>query len=391
MSDASTLSKRAQFGIPLSYGFFILFGAFGGELLPTLNKNLQDTFTLTNTELGYIISAVALLGVVSNLLGGYLTDRVGALHTLLWTSLSLALCLLFLWIQRDPTLFFIGYFLFVLLLGLTVATNALGASLYGTQQAERMSTLHGCQGVGRILSPLILATLLERGFSWFTIFFIGALGHLFFFMLFIRLQKLESPPPILPITKKSFFLPNMNSNVWIGLIAFFFCAATEAIYMNWIPVFFESEASYSKADSLLCLSAMMIGYTIVRFAPLWFKMRATSKFLLLTVFIQVASTTILFLHPSLFVSIFMSGLLGFSFGIYWPAQLVVVYEFVPSAAHGTVVGLAVTTSAIGIFVLNTLFGYLIERSTIGTIFLVLPICSLLFVWLHEQSKKIQAD
>lgn len=131
----------------------------------------------------------------------------------------------------------------------------------------------------------------------------------------------------------------------------------------------------------------MVGYTVVRFAPLWFGMRTTPHFFFLTIFLQLLTCVVLFFHPPLLVGMLMGTLLGFSFGIYWPAQLVTVYELVPSSAHGTVAGIAVTLSATGVFLLNGFFGYLADLNSIGTMLLFMPLCSLIFVWLHEHSKR----
>ncbi|RMG45327.1 MAG: MFS transporter [Candidatus Dadabacteria bacterium] len=381
-------NKQQIIGIRICYYYFFIFGLTAMGFTPALGKNFQDTFGFTNSDLGLLYAAASVVAVLASLAGGALTDKIGALKTMIIACPAIALTALLFWPKAGAAFFVVTFLLFNSAAMLTVAINVLGASLFGTRQTERMAGMHGFQGLGRIIGPLVVGIVLGAGYRWQSVFLITAAVHLLYTFVFLYLGKLNVVPKLNPSKEK---LPAVGllkeRAVLSGISSFFFCAAVESLYVYWTPVFLEKEALLPKDQSMLTLSMMMAGLSIARIAPLMLKPLKPFKALLYSVLLQLIATVILVSTNDLIMLAITGIMLGVSFGLYWPAALSRVYAITPQNRHGAIAGLAVTFSALGNMSFHTLFGYGAEAYSIGFTLTVIPLLSVFFAMLFLGCRK----
>ena len=363
----------------LCHGYYVAFGMVGIGLLPGLVKSFEDAFSLSHTRMGLIMAAGAATFAVASFAGGVLFDRRGGRLVM---SLAAGLSGLFaLAVFFSPkVLFFIpALLLFHAANGLGQVVNPLVGRLYGPRRAQGINLLHGFQGVGRLLAPLLIAACIAATGGWRVTFVVS--GGVFALLLLLFLlgpdegTALPDGPPAATTS------PQWDSALVVGIVAFGFLSACESVIITWLPTFLESERKFPKATALLGLSFVMLGYTCVRMLIGVSRGRSLSRFIIATpvpLFGFMLALLSVRSIPLVFLSCF---LLGFSFGMYWPSHAAAMFEYSPHA-HGVLSAWFNVASVVGGMVLISLAGWLGDVFGLGWALLTAPAAAVVYVSLY---------
>ena len=162
---------------------------------------IQESFLLTQSELGMFMSFLSFGLIISVLLGGYFADRFSTK----WVGISGQLFLsLGLNIFSLTSEFYIGLFAFFLMgVGgglIEVVTNTLIAELYTDRRAALLNILHAFFGIGALIGPFFCGYLIDSGYGWEVVyqiagFFSGIVVLLFMSTKFPKKIETEKIDP----------------------------------------------------------------------------------------------------------------------------------------------------------------------------------------------------
>jgi MFS family permease len=310
---------------------------------------------------------------------GVLYDRVGPRGVMTWTALLTAFGAVALALVPAPWLFLPALAAFQFGNGLGCCVNALVGRLYGPDRTRGLSILHGCQGLGRLLAPLlVLACLLLTGMwrSAFIVTFVLMLGWagLFRFGLADLPEDVARPglsdPPVRPRR-------GLDWRLILGLSGFVFAAGTEATFVLWTPDYLEREAGLPTSQALTALTFTMGGFTAVRLGLGLIRRRMGKAYILTTAAVVVASVLLLRRTEAPAAIYVLCGLAGAAFSAFWTLLAALVYDRYP-ARHGTISGWMIVATTIGISGSAALAGTIGDLASLRSALLVSPAAAAIF-------------
>lgn len=381
-------TRRIQ--ISICHAFFIANGLFGNGVLPPLVKSFEDTYALSHSQMGSLLSLGTVLGTLSALIAGVVFDRWGPRIIM---GLAMALCALAalaVWAASTAWMFAIALSLFMFGLGLTAPINPLVAVLYGPDQMRGMNLSHGLQGVGNLLAPVAVGIVLAATAQWKPVFLLVAATFMMLsWAFFFGMQGLETSVPPSGRGGSRWERLKGHLSLWLlfGMLGFVFIPAAESTIRTWLQNFLQTEAGLPQSQAFLALTCTMLGYTAVRVVLGLRSRGAGRRFMLGSIFLFVLSFAIV-IHVQHVPGLFLSGaLLGFSFGAYWPSLAATVFLRVPER-RGITSGLIAISNTLGSFVALNLFGWLADLYSLRQALFLAPFSALIFVaifwWLTRE-------
>lgn len=251
---------------------FLMFAMTSDAVGSVIPKVIEE-FRLSQKAAGafhYVPMAAIAVGA---LLLGFLADRLGRKHTIL---LGLALygtgSLLFA--VGNSFGFFVGL-LAVCGLGISVfkigALALIGDIAPGSAAHTRfMNTVEGFFGVGAIIGPAIVATLLTQGLSWKWLYVIAAVMCGILMLVAVRVRYPErrhaGGEPI-DLRRTMRMMGNPYALLFSGLIALY-VAVEVAIYV-WMPTYLASYQGEAAWLAVYALSVFFVLRAAGRFIGAW--------------------------------------------------------------------------------------------------------------------------
>ena len=348
--------ERKFFNRFICHSYYVIFGFVGVGLIPPLTKSFEDAFSISHTTMGLILGTGSITSAIASLLAGRWYDRRGARPALLFSLAASGSIAVFLYFCPNGMAFAFAICLFMMANNLGSVVNPLVRELYGNKQAGAIGLLHGFQGVGRLLAPLVVLVAVSSTGSWRAAFLLSA--TLYAVWVFLVAKGIDKKPHAsLDEHKERRSLRLKDALLWTGVLGFAFLSGGESGLMLWLPTFVESEGGFSQSVTLMSVTCMMIGYTAVRFLlrafggilkPRWILF---SGALLILVFALLTSAT------NNYWLLTLCFFLGVSFGAYFPALTAALYAYVGSG-HGILTGLMLATATGGAFSALFLIGRL---------------------------------
>ena len=153
----------------LGFVGYLLIGT-AAVLMPSVMPLLTREYTATGLSLaavGFVFPAMAIGGILGNLLSGVGSDVAGRTRSVWLAALALAGAWA-LAALAGPWLLFLVALIAVGTAqgGLSTGINALIADVNRDARSRALNSLHGIYGIGAALSPLIFGVLLARGLPW---------------------------------------------------------------------------------------------------------------------------------------------------------------------------------------------------------------------------------
>jgi len=368
----------------ICHAYYAMYGMVGLGLLPPLTRSFETTFGLSHAQMGLLLGIGIVTGSVTALLSGMLYDHwggrilmAGSLMLAGWSALGVGAADRMAWFVAALLLFHI-----VNSVGATLA-NPITSYLYGDERSRGMSLLHGCQGLGRLLAPLLVTAVLFVTGRWQPVFLVGAVLFAVWSLLFLFVFRepawaATDDPSGVGIAGLVRGLRSLLRDPGVRLIvlAFVLSVGAETSTIIWFPNLLESEWGFTKQQALMTLTLMMLGYTLVRLTGGFLPRGAERILIPIGTGLHVAVMAWVMLIPSRGVVPVAAFLMGTALGVYWPNLAAAAYHYTPYR-HGTLVGLFLVTGCAGGFLLLSVTGRLADLFTLRRAIWTAPVCSLL--------------
>jgi len=408
MSPKSAPVPKSASKIP-GYAWVVLFAIYLATLAAPLNQFkvpplmpiLRETFGLSYSSAGWLMSIFSVMGFVLAIPAGFILGRIGIKMTALIavgaTMIGSALGAL----ANTSNLLFAGRFIEGVGMGLIMVAAPSAVSLWfpANKRALPMGLWATSVGIGYVTS-LNLAPVLTEAYSWKAVWWVGAgiaAVAFVFFAIFFRLprpEEMHEAPAPKPASKGvsekpvSLTKAMANKSLWMLSISFG-CFNLAVLAINsFYTDFLNTVRGYPLASASFITSLIML--LAIFFGPLggYVSDRMGSrKTLIVFPFIVMA---ILFLFPFTVTGWMIAAFMivfGIMAGPIAPVILAAVPEVMPSLQlAGIGMGVAALCQNLGMFIGPALFGYLLEATNWTTAgYLMIPVCAIgaLAAWLAK--------
>ena len=184
MSASAPFNARDRRALVSVATQFFVNGAVFASFVPRLPE-IRDVVDITLGELGLLITAGGVIGLIGSFSAGSVIERIGTRRTLIFGAIALVATLPILGFARSPYVLIIG------LAGLQtfdvvvdVAMNLQGSWLSARRHAPVMNRLHGLWSLGTVIGGLAASRLAGAGVSLQT-HFLGVTGLMLFVLVFV--------------------------------------------------------------------------------------------------------------------------------------------------------------------------------------------------------------
>ena len=371
----------------MCHSYYVVIGMVGTGILAGLIKSFEDTYSLSHMQMGTLMSVGAILGAVASLVAGFLFDRYGARSVLLWAMALTAFSAFGILAASVTSIFVVALLSFRFSQGLGIVVNPLVGHLYYKERSRGMNLLHGFLGVGKLLAPMVVLMCIWVSGQWKLAFMIsGILFGLEFLVFFFAMKDpagLHTPSSSESLTLHQVTRSLLDFRMLLGMMGFVFLIACETSIFIWIPNFLETEAGFPKATALFALSLIAAGYMSIRMFFGLGRGSMSRRFVLITIFLHLASFWLIInVHNNIVLLVF-SFLLGVSFGTYWPSLAAIIYDYAPSGTHGAVTSLFVIFSNLGAILSGLLVGWLGDIFSLRQALVLAPIGAIIYVIIYS--------
>lgn len=377
-----------------SHQLYLLFLAFAGMIMVSiafsyrgfLVPTFKSEFRIDNTRMGFVISVSQLVSMAFTYYGGLYCLRIGQKRIIAIGCFIVAASMLLLGYAHTWALLLVSYCgmssgVALLVLGLNTILPMV--TLYS--QSILMNFTHGIFGLGSTAAQRGLAWYLSEELDWRLLFMVTAGIFVFHGVLMLLApgeptEEHRAHKAALPYRRFSALL--------IGALSFYVIA--EFLIGSWIINYFQEGFAYTPAKAAFYSTVFYATFTLGRLAG-GFVMNRVSRMKGIIVCVVLAALSVLFgqlLGGSFFMLIGLSGLF---FSIVYPTTVTISNE-VYGAGAPYFIGISSTATAMGVFAVNLLFGYLNDALGVVLTFYGVPIClmisAVLFVVASGERKKL---
>lgn len=378
----------------ICHSYYFILGMVGIGLIPPLVKRFELSYDFSHSAMGLILGIGSLLFGVSALISGALYDRYGGRRIMLFCLALSALTAIGISFSATALSFIISMFLFKLGNGFGSVINPMVAKLYDENKQKAINLLHGFHGIGKLLSPLLVAACLSITGDWKLALVIAAALYIIWFIIFIFFYK---EPGSSDVKKDE---SNSNDNIKVkeilsgsypllGLFGFIIILGNEAILCSWLPNFLETEQGLTVNNALFLLTCIMLGFTFIRLIFGMKGIKADTRIIFITTIIHVISFCFIIYFKEIVIIYFAGFVLGASFGIYWPGLAATLYENI-TGGHGILTGLIIVASTIGAFLFSWLIGVVADLTSLKQALFMAPACAVIYAVIFYKLTKMSA-
>ncbi len=336
--------------------------------------------------MGAILSASSLVMAAGSVLSGVWYDRAGPRWVLGAALAVTAAGALMVWGAASAAAFALALMLFHFGHGLGVPVNSLISQLYGSERGRGLILMHGFQALGRLGAPALLLVCFALSGGWRSAFLLSAILFGSWAALFVySLQNfvVHAERSAAGGGARAVLHYLADARLQTGLLGFVAASGVEGVLMTWLPTYLQTEGRASQTGALLALSAMLIGYSIIRLMLGTGRLTASARFIGTSVVAFLAGLALVLSLPAqLYVLYPACVLLGAAVGAFWPALATRLYECFPNA-QGIIGGLIVSASVLGGASTVTLVGWIGDAFSLQQALLIMPVCAVAYWWLYR--------
>lgn len=343
---------------------FALTFNYRGFMIPTFKAE----FGIDNTRMGLVISVAQLVSMAFTYYGGIYCLRIGQKRIIALGCFIVAGSMVLLGVSDSWTLLLLSYCgissgASLMVLGL----NTILPMITLISQSILMNLVHGVFGLGSAVIQKGLAWYLTGRYSWRLLFFGTALLFVFHGVLMLAApgepsEEHRSHRVSLPYKKFSWLL--------IGALAFYVIA--EFLIGSWIINYFQEGFNYSPVRAAFYSTLFYATFTLGRLGG-GFIMSRVKRLQGVTLCVILAGISVLsgqLLGGGFF---FLIGFSGLFFSVVYPTTVTISNE-VYGKEGAYFIGLVSTATALGVFAVNLVFGYLNDVLGVVTTFYGVPLC-----------------
>lgn len=376
---------------------FLMF-AMTSDAVGSVIPKVIEQFRLNMKEAGafhYVPMASIALGA---LLLGWLADALGRKPTIV-AGLALygSSSLLFAFEQRFAVL--VGL---LGLAGLGIGVFKIGAlALIGDlsrstrEHTALMNAVEGFFGLGAILGPAIVATLVAAGMSWKWLYVIAACvcGALILIALTVRYPSPQRTGAERIDLRRQLRMMGDRYALGFSLLIMLYVAVEVAIYV-WMPTYLRGYEGSYKWLSVYALSIFFVLRAAGRFLGVWllhsFRWTAILALFALAIFLCFAGSSVFGTR----VGVFLLPLSGLFMSMMYPTLNSKGISCFPPSAHGTVAGvilfftaLAAALGPLAMAVVSDLYGDAKYGFVLATACAGLLLLGLIYNWSVDPARR----
>lgn len=356
--------------------------SYRGFLVPTFKSEFQ----IDNTHMGLAISVAQLTSMVFAYYGGMYCMRLGQKRIIAFGCFLVAgsmglLAFAHSWVMLLVSFCIMSSGTSLMVLGL----NTILPMVTLFSQSILMNFVHGIFGLGSTVSQKGLAWYLSSEMSW-RLLFVGTAavfvvhGILMLFAPGEPSEESKAHKASLPYKKFSL--------LFIGALSFYVIG--EFLLGSWIINYFQEGFSYTPVRAAFYSTLFFATFTIGRFVG-GFVMNRVKRLQGIILCMTLAAISVLLgqlLEGPFFILI---GLSGIFFSIVYPTAVTIANE-VYGKEGPYFIGLSSTATALGVFAVNLVFGYLNDALGVIRTFYGVPGClavsTAFFIWAAVERKKL---
>ncbi|MEL7608090.1 MAG: MFS transporter [Bacillota bacterium] len=320
------IEQKRKRAYTISLLFLMFIGAVCSSTQGVMLTNYIDYYGLQSSAQGLTSAFQSIGGITALLLIGILVGRVHKSVIIMITAVAVPVVFLTLGSKPPFVVLLISYALYGVAFGFEDSTSSsLMADLYQRRSAVYMNLLHGIYGIGGLVGPILLSSLVNAGLEWNqTLFVIAGLAFLGLIVYAvcgapIMRSKVQVSKPAARMRWSDVRSFLMEKRKRLLLLAAFLYGAHQIAITGW-SMRYISEFLGTPQYGALALSLYWIGITVSRFIAPRFGI-ARSK---IVVFGFVATTLILgagLASGNGFVMMLCCGLAGIVEGAVLPMLL----------------------------------------------------------------------
>ncbi|MBQ9730790.1 MAG: MFS transporter [Bacilli bacterium] len=269
--------------------------------------------------------------------------------------------------------------------GIDSAVNNYAASNYSS---KHMNWLHAMWGIGATVGPLIMGCTLSSGSTWNTGYLIlGIIQSLLLIVLFITLPLWKNTSSKEDnINNKSLTIKQtlMLKGAFTLLLCFFCYSAVEQTIMLWCGSYLVLHLSISEEIAASFSSLFVIGMTIGRIISGFVSTKLNEKQMIrLGSIFMIIGLIMMIINLGTIVSFVGICLLGLGCAPIYPSIVHSIPVYFGKDKSQGIIGIQMAFAYLGIVLMPSLFGLIVEFVGIYFLSIYLLIFTVLMIVLHE--------
>ncbi len=356
--------------------------SYRGFLVPTF----KSEFHIDNTRIGLAISVSQLASMVFAYYGGIYCMRLGQKRIIALGCFLVAISMGLLAFARSWIMLIVSFSVMssgtsLMVLGL----NTILPLVTIFSQSILMNFVHGIFGLGSTVSQKSLAWYLSNQMSWRIL--LAATAGVFVMHGFLMLFAPGEPSAENKAHRAS--LPYKKFSI-LFISALSFYVIGEFLLGSWIINYFQEGFNYTPVRAAFYSTLFYATFTVGRLVG-GFVMARVKRLQGIIVCMVLAALSVLLgqlLEGPFFI---LMGLSGVFFSIVYPTAVTIANE-VYGKEGPYFIGLSSTATALGVFAVNLVFGYLNDALGVVRTFYGVPGClaisTAFFIWAAFERKKL---
>ena len=241
--------------------WMFLFGLIGAALIGPNRLSIQRAFDLSHETFGaafaiiQIACSVAVLAVATRL------TRLNNLNALIISLIIQIIGFITLYIAPNAYILALGWTCVTLGIVIGSVCNNISADLWTDNPARGVTLLHGFNGVGKVVGPLIAAYCLIIGWR-LSFLAVAAITFLILIAFYHYKTRHKNPePPAQPFQNQIFKSPTY----WLCILPFGLIAGGDVAFAALVPLYYETVHQYTPQNASLLLTFHLFGLVVGRF------------------------------------------------------------------------------------------------------------------------------
>lgn len=364
----TAVRRRRRIGVAVTFALFVLLGLPEG-ILGTAWPTMRASFGEPVSSLAWLVALYTVGYLLSTVLSGHVTERIGVALTLrIGVFLTAGGLLLY---AVTPTWWVAVAAAAVTGLGggtVDAAANSYVAVVGG---ARAMNLLHAMFGIGATAGPLLVTASLGLDAGWRPVYVLVLGAELVMLVAIVRfrdqfrvaVEATDGPPPRAPMPR--------------GLLAamlalFFFYVGSEAAYGHWTFSLLTDERGVGSTTAGWAVAGYWGGLTLGRLVLAYAAARFESlRVLSVSVVAIVLGAVVFWLDPAPGLDIVALPWLGLAMAGVFPALVLVTPGWLGAANTARAVGYQLAASSVGAIVVSAVIGLVVRSSGIDAMPVVL--------------------
>lgn len=270
--------------------------------------------------------------------------------------------------------------------GIDSAVNNYAASNYSS---KHMNWLHAMWGIGATIGPLIMGYTLSSGDSWNKGYLIlGIIQSVLLIVLFITLplwKKTNNESEDINVNKPLTIKQTLMLKGAFTLLLCFFCySAVEQTIMLWCGSYLVLHLSIKEEIAASFSSLFVVGMTIGRIISGFISTKLNEKKMIrLGSIFMVLGLILMILNLGNIISFIGIGLLGLGCAPIYPSIVHSIPVYFGKDKSQAIIGIQMAFAYLGIVLMPSLFGLIVEYVGIYFLSIYLLIFTVLMIVLHE--------